>query len=496
MPLSIDAYSMIYDASERVRKTIAPHWSAMAKYKISWTECQTFLSTIENDLQTLSLATASSDTLLPTVHMMTVLNLVSLSLIPDDQDLPIWALDHHRINDFKMVIKTVAGTKAFSWNTPLPRNQYGALPDPYDIPLLDEEDVAPPVVPQPTPSIPGPSHTNTSSSSTILDPSDDSRQKSVDRQIADKASTAPAPPKPRMKTKTTTAWPSNLQGEPSVVIYRKPVQQPVVETPREPTLKPLEDKPDEDKSREDAAAPDDPLALRRTPRAAARTKEALDIQVNNSRKRPREPSSEVDGETMIEALLVRALTLLYPKVSALFAVSLPGVGNLVFKTTLVADVFVVSSVGTPVAAKQPVVHQPKPKLSEPQLKKPKPQEPVAERKREQLKSSSSSRPEELSPKEEQPYSATAWWYLYGHPLGWRGKNVWPPQNGLTPKPTRTCMAHPVKGSIIAPQSIEIYGQASGGRFRRDSFLNYVCAVYAVYIRWTKTCQKHRCHRLF
>ncbi|THU82354.1 hypothetical protein K435DRAFT_808361 [Dendrothele bispora CBS 962.96] len=95
---------------------------------------------------------------------------------------------------------------------------------------------------------------------------------------------------------TTTARPSNLQGEPSVVIYRKPAQQPAVETPREPTPKPLEDKPDEDKSREDAATLDDPLALRRTPRAAARTKEALDIQVNNSRKRPRESSPEVDDD--------------------------------------------------------------------------------------------------------------------------------------------------------------------------------------------------------
>ncbi|THU79975.1 hypothetical protein K435DRAFT_874858 [Dendrothele bispora CBS 962.96] len=67
MPLSIDAYSMIYDASERVRKAIAPHWSDMAKCKISWTDCQAFLSTIENDLQTLSLAAASSDTPLPTI---------------------------------------------------------------------------------------------------------------------------------------------------------------------------------------------------------------------------------------------------------------------------------------------------------------------------------------------------------------------------------------------------------------------------------------------
>ncbi|THU76164.1 hypothetical protein K435DRAFT_813665, partial [Dendrothele bispora CBS 962.96] len=130
MPLTIDVYSMIFDTSERVHKTIAPHWSAMAKCKISWTDCQMFLSTIENDLQTLSLAAASSDTPIPTVHMMTVLNLASLALIPDDQDLPLWALDHHRIYDFKRVIKTVAGTKAFSWVTPLPRNQYGALPDP------------------------------------------------------------------------------------------------------------------------------------------------------------------------------------------------------------------------------------------------------------------------------------------------------------------------------------------------------------------------------
>ncbi|THU76267.1 hypothetical protein K435DRAFT_879452 [Dendrothele bispora CBS 962.96] len=294
MPLTIDAYSMIYDASERVRKTIAPHWSAMAKYKISWTECQTFLSTIENDLQTRSLAAASSDTPLPTVHMMTVLNLVSLSLIPNGQDLPIWALDHHRINDFKMVIKTVAGTKAFSWNTPLPRNQYGALPNPYDIPLLDEEDVAPPAVPQPAPSVPGPSHTNISSPNINLDHTDDSRQQSVNRQIADKNLDRP---KARPNYKKTTARPSNLQGEPSVVIYRKPAQQTAVETPREPTPKPLEDKPDEDKSREDAATPDDPLALRRTPRAAARkTNEALDVQVKNSRKRPRESSPEVDDE--------------------------------------------------------------------------------------------------------------------------------------------------------------------------------------------------------
>ncbi|THU76316.1 hypothetical protein K435DRAFT_879381 [Dendrothele bispora CBS 962.96] len=297
MPLTIDAYSMLYDASERVRQTIAPHWSAMAKYKISWTECQTFLSTIENDLQTLSLAAASSDTPLPTVHMMTVLNLVSLSLIPNGQDLPVWALDHHRINDFKMVIKTVAGSKAFSWVTPLPRNQYGALPDPYDIPLLDEEDVAPPVVPQPTPSVPGPSHTNTPSASINLDPTDNSRQQSVDRKIADKNIDRP---KPKPSYKKTTARPSNLQGEPSVIIYRKPTQQPIVETPRETTPKPLEvstPKPVEDKPGEDAATPDDFLALRRTPRAAAqKSKEALDLQVKNSRKRPREPSSEVDGE--------------------------------------------------------------------------------------------------------------------------------------------------------------------------------------------------------
>ncbi|THU86825.1 hypothetical protein K435DRAFT_867891 [Dendrothele bispora CBS 962.96] len=297
MPLTIDAYSMLYDASERVRQAIAPHWSDMAKGKISWTTCKAFLSPIESDLQTISLAAASSETPLPTVHMMTVLNLASLALIPDDQDLPVWALDHHRINDFKRVIKTVAGTKAFSWVTPLPRNQYGALPNPYDIPLLDEEDVAPPVVPQPTPSVPGPSHTNTSSTSINLDPTDNSRQQSVDRKIADKNIDRP---KARPNYKKTTARPSNLQGEPSVVIYRKPTQQPVIETPREPSPKPLEvstPKPVEDKSGEDAAAPDDPLALRRTPRAAARkTKEALDIQVNNSRKRPREPSSEVDGE--------------------------------------------------------------------------------------------------------------------------------------------------------------------------------------------------------
>ncbi|THU75932.1 hypothetical protein K435DRAFT_879965 [Dendrothele bispora CBS 962.96] len=225
---------------------------------------------------------------------MTVLNLASLALIPDDQDLPIWALDHHRINDFKRVIKTVAGTKAFSWVTPLPRNQYGALPDPYDIPLLDDEDVAPPVVPQPTPSVPGPSHTNTSSTSINLDPTDNSRQQSVDRKIADKNLDRP---KARPNYKKTTARPSNLPGEPFVEISRPSVVIPVPVTPKPDVPEVSTPKPAEDKSGEDTAAPDDPLALRRTPRAAARkTKEALDIQVENSRKRPREPSSEVDGE--------------------------------------------------------------------------------------------------------------------------------------------------------------------------------------------------------
>ncbi|THU88115.1 hypothetical protein K435DRAFT_803741 [Dendrothele bispora CBS 962.96] len=268
MPLSIDVYSMIYDASERVRKTIAPHWSAMAKGKISWTTCKAFLSPIESDLQTLSLAAASSETPIPTVHMMTVLNLASLALIPNDQDLPIWALDHHRINDFKRVIKTVAGTKAFSWATPLPRNQYGALPDPYDIPLLDEEDVAPPVVPQPAPSVPGPSHTNISLSNINLDHTDDSRQQSVDRQIADKNLDRP---KARLNYKKTTARPSNLPGEPFVEISRPSVKIPVP-TPQKPDVPEVSTlKPVEAKSGEDAAAPDDPLALRRTPRAAAQS---------------------------------------------------------------------------------------------------------------------------------------------------------------------------------------------------------------------------------
>ncbi|THU86824.1 hypothetical protein K435DRAFT_867890 [Dendrothele bispora CBS 962.96] len=202
MPLSIDAYSMIYDASERVRKTIAPHWSAMAKYKISWTECQSFLSTIENDLQTLSLAAASSDT--------PFLRSSGLGAGPP----PHKRLQDGNKSDSRSIVKSPTKTS-------IARSQ-------------------------------NPSY------------------------------------------KKTTARPSNLQGEPSVVIYRKPTQQPVIETPREPSPRPLEvstPEPVEDKSGEDAAAPDDPLALRRTPRAAAqKSKEALDIQVNNSRKRP--PSDE------------------------------------------------------------------------------------------------------------------------------------------------------------------------------------------------------------
>ncbi|THU78697.1 hypothetical protein K435DRAFT_876348 [Dendrothele bispora CBS 962.96] len=294
MPLTIDAYSMIYDASERVRKTIAPYWSDMAKGKISWTTCKTFLSTIEGDLQTLSLAAASSETPIPTVHMMTVLNLASLALIPDDQDLPIWALDHHRINDFKRVIKTVAGTKAFSWATPLPRNQYGALPNPYDIPLLDEEDVAPPVVPQPAPSIPGPSHTNASSTSINPDPTNDSGRQSVDRQIADKNLDRP---KPKPSYRKTTARPSNLPGEPFVVISRPSVVIPVPVPPKPDVPEVSTPKPAEDKSGEDTAAPDDPLALRRTPRTATlKAKEAMEAQTKDTRKRLREPSPEIDEE--------------------------------------------------------------------------------------------------------------------------------------------------------------------------------------------------------
>ncbi|THU85777.1 hypothetical protein K435DRAFT_805651 [Dendrothele bispora CBS 962.96] len=228
---------------------------------------------------------------------MTVLNLASLALIPDDQDLPVWALDHHRINDFKRVIKTVAGTKAFSWVTPLPRNQYGALPDPYDIPLLDDEDVAPPVVPQPAFPVPGPSHTNIPSLNINPDHTDNSGRQSVD--IADKNMDRP---KARPNYKKTTARPSNLPGEPFVEILRPSVVIPVPAPPKPDVPEVSTPKPAEDKSGEDAAAPDDPLALRRTPRAAARflfhkkTNEALDVQVKNSRKRPREPSSEVDGE--------------------------------------------------------------------------------------------------------------------------------------------------------------------------------------------------------
>ncbi|THU83872.1 hypothetical protein K435DRAFT_870850 [Dendrothele bispora CBS 962.96] len=285
---------MIYDASERVRETIAPHWSAMANYQISWETCQPFLSSIENDLQTLSLAAASSETPLPTVHMMTVLNLAVLALIPDDESLPIWVLDHHRINSFKKVIKSVAGSQAFSWTTPLPHNQYGALPDPYDIPLLDSEDVAPPVVPQPAPSIPGSSHTKVSSPNTNLVPTDDSRQQSVDRQIADKNIDRP---KPKPSYKKTTARPSNLPGEPPVVISRPSVVIPInaplkTNVPEDSTPKPVEDK-----SGEDAEAPSDPLALRRPPRAVAvKAKEALDAQAKSSRKRPRESSPEVDDK--------------------------------------------------------------------------------------------------------------------------------------------------------------------------------------------------------
>ncbi|THU84001.1 hypothetical protein K435DRAFT_870738 [Dendrothele bispora CBS 962.96] len=168
------------------------------------------------------------------------------------------------------------------------------MPDPFDIPLFNPEDVAPPLVPQPLPSTSGPSRAKNDTSSDNTAPANDFRQKSVDRQISDKATQRP---KPKPSYKKTTARPSNLPGEPFVEIPRPSVVISVPVPPKPVTPEAITPKPVEAKSGEDAAAPDDPLALRRTPRAAARkTNEALDIQVKNSRKRPRESSPEADDD--------------------------------------------------------------------------------------------------------------------------------------------------------------------------------------------------------
>ncbi|THU85333.1 hypothetical protein K435DRAFT_869397 [Dendrothele bispora CBS 962.96] len=113
----------------------------------------------------------------------------------------------------------------------------------------------------------------------------------ANRQIADKNIDRP---KPKPSYKKTTARPSNLPGEPPIEISRPSVVIPV-NAPSKPVIPEASTpKPAEDKSGEDAEAPSDSLALRRTPRAAARkTKEALDIQV---KKRPRKSSPEADDD--------------------------------------------------------------------------------------------------------------------------------------------------------------------------------------------------------
>ncbi|THU80277.1 hypothetical protein K435DRAFT_809997 [Dendrothele bispora CBS 962.96] len=304
MPLSANAYSMLYDASERVRKVIAPVWIDLAHHRVPWDAFLELLAPIANDLKTLSLAAATSETPLPTLHMMTVLNHLCLKIQPPDvHTLPPWALDDHRLTPFKQVIQSVAGSQAFGWSIPLPQHLYGSMPDPFDIPLFNPEDVAPPPVPQSLPSTSGPSRANNDTSSVNTAPANDSRQKSVDRQISDKATQRP---KPKPSFKKSTARPSNLPGEPPVVVSRPSVVIPVNNIPKPIVPEADVPKATEDKSGEDTAPPDDSLASRRTPRAAARfffirrprkpSIFRLKTLESVASQRPRESSSEGDDE--------------------------------------------------------------------------------------------------------------------------------------------------------------------------------------------------------
>ncbi|THU80819.1 hypothetical protein K435DRAFT_873985, partial [Dendrothele bispora CBS 962.96] len=228
---------------------------------------------------------------------MTALNIAILNLTrPPKTRLPSWAMHRDGLDELKEQVLEVAGPKAFRWDLPMSRDPFTmpSKPKTLDFPLFIDDEPAPQVVPQPKAPTPGPSQAPVAPSKTNSTPTDDSRLKSVDRQIADRASQRP---KARPNYKGTTARPSNLPGEPFVEISRPSVVISVPVTPKPDVPEVSTPKPAENKSGEDAAAPDDPLALRRTPRAAAqKSKEALDIQVKNSRKRPREPSSEVDGE--------------------------------------------------------------------------------------------------------------------------------------------------------------------------------------------------------
>ncbi|THU76438.1 hypothetical protein K435DRAFT_813407, partial [Dendrothele bispora CBS 962.96] len=261
---------------------------------MSWDAALKLLEPLESDLALLSLYEVETYTPTPSIHLMTALNIAILNLTrPPKTRLPSWAMHHDGLDELKEQVLEVAGPKAFRWDLPMSRDPFTmpSKPKTLDFPLFIDDEPAPQVVPQPKAPTPGPSQAPVAPSKTNSTPTDDSRLKSVDRQIADRASQRP---KARPNYKGTTARPSNLPGEPPVVISRPSV---VVSKPPATFLRDPAPTPVENKSGEDAAAPDDPLALRRTPRAAAqKSKEALDIQVKNSRKRPREPSSEVDGE--------------------------------------------------------------------------------------------------------------------------------------------------------------------------------------------------------
>ncbi|THU79064.1 hypothetical protein K435DRAFT_811021 [Dendrothele bispora CBS 962.96] len=261
---------------------------------MSWDAVSTLLEPLEDDLSLLSLYEVEAYTPTPSIHMMTALNIVLLNLTrPPKTRLPSWAMHREDLDELKAQVLEVAGQKAFCWDLPISRVPSTLPPKPktLDFPLFIDDEPAPQVVPQQKAPTPGPSQAPVAPSKTTSAPANDSRLKSVDRQIADRANQRP---KARPNFKGTTARPSNLPGEPPVVISKPSV---VVSKPPTTFLRDPAPKPVENKSGDGTDAASDSLALHRPPRAVAvKAKEALDTQTKNSRKRPREPSPEADDE--------------------------------------------------------------------------------------------------------------------------------------------------------------------------------------------------------
>ncbi|THU91072.1 hypothetical protein K435DRAFT_863717 [Dendrothele bispora CBS 962.96] len=294
MSVDENTLSRLFDASERVRQTILPYWPVLGRGEMSWDAVSTLLEPLEDDLTLLSLYKVEAYTPTPSIHMMTALNIVLLNLTrPPKTRLPSWAMHREDLDELKAQVLEVAGQKAFRWDLPISRVPSTLPPKPktLDFPLFIDDEPAPQTVPQQTAPTPGPSQAPVAPLKITSAPANDSRLKSVDRQIADRANQRP---KARPNFKGSTARPSNLPGEPPVVISRPSV---VVSKPPATFLRDPAPKPVENKSGDGTEAPSESLAQRRPPRAVAlKAKEALDAQTKTSRKRPREPSPEADDE--------------------------------------------------------------------------------------------------------------------------------------------------------------------------------------------------------